>query len=84
MAETELRKRPAAKATTVNGQPESAKPESEKPVAQFADDTDLQAKKKIPKKKNSFNVVPYIALLLTIASVFTRVYRLGRADFVVW
>ncbi|TPX65799.1 dolichyl-phosphate-mannose---protein mannosyltransferase [Chytriomyces confervae] len=84
MAETELRKRPAAKATTVNGQPESAKPEFEKPVATFTEDADPQAKNKIPKKKNSFNVVPYIALLLTIASVFTRVYRLGRADFVVW
>ncbi|TPX65618.1 dolichyl-phosphate-mannose---protein mannosyltransferase [Chytriomyces confervae] len=84
MAETELRKRPAAKAATVNGTTGTVKPEPEKPVATVADSEDSQAKSKVPKKKKAFNAVPYIALLLTIASVFTRVYRLGRADFVVW
>ncbi|KAJ3191571.1 Protein O-mannosyltransferase 2, partial [Entophlyctis luteolus] len=39
-----------------------------------------------PQSKLSFRsrVILYLGILLTVASVFTRVYKLNKADFVVW
>ncbi|KAJ3071892.1 Protein O-mannosyltransferase 2 [Podochytrium sp. JEL0797] len=77
----ELRKRANAGDKAPEPKLEAVKPKA----ADVKSDADPQAKnkpKKVVKKTNA--LVPYIGLLLTAAALFTRMYKLGFADFVVW